>query len=265
MVNYNLINNESGQTTWVDDYGTQYWFLNGLLHQDHDLPAIIHSSGIQEWYQYDKLHRENDLPAILGIYCDREEEIHKEWYKNGILHRDNNKPARIHTYGSVQEWYKDGKLHRDNDLPAVINYDVSYPDLPICEWYKNGELHRDGDNPAISSFRHNEWYQFGKLHRENDLPAIQSFGNKLWFKNGLLHRDKIEYGHNPAVIIVTNGNKNYRGCIVPALDTQNRIHQEWWVSGKVIKIINMNDKCIDNVTKNDLNIYTKNFYNSNIY
>ena len=30
--------------------GTQKWYLNGKLHRENDLPAIIHSDGTQEWY-----------------------------------------------------------------------------------------------------------------------------------------------------------------------------------------------------------------------
>jgi hypothetical protein len=281
MIKQNLINHESANfwakydrskplsinevkgfhSTKVDEDGTKYWLLDGLIHRDNDLPAVIYLSGIQEWYQYGKLHRDNDLPAIIGVHLDIEEHIHKEWYKNGNLHRDNDKPALIHTYGTVMKWYKDGKLHRENDLPASIEFDTDFS-YQNCKWYKYGKLHRDGDNPAIDTFRHEEWYKDGKLHRDNDLPAIISFGNKLWFKNGLLHRDNdyTEHEQKPAVIIVTNGYKKYKNLSVPASDEQNKIHQEWWNDGKVIKLINMYGEFIDNVAENDLSIYSKKYF-----
>ena len=83
--------------------GNQYWYKNGHLHRDNDLPASIYPDGSQFWYQNGQRHRDNDLPA--AIYAD-----------------------------GTQHWYQNGKLHRDNDLPAVIREDGSQ------EWWENDTL-----------------------------------------------------------------------------------------------------------------------------
>ena len=44
--------------------GAQYWFKNGKLHRDNDLPAVIYADGTQYWYQNGKFHRDNDLPLL---------------------------------------------------------------------------------------------------------------------------------------------------------------------------------------------------------
>jgi antitoxin component YwqK of YwqJK toxin-antitoxin module len=81
--------------------GAQYWYKNGEIHRDNNLPAIITSDGSQCWYQNGEIHRDNNLPAIItsdGTQC---------WYQNGEIHRDNNLPAII-TSDGTQQWYKNG-------------------------------------------------------------------------------------------------------------------------------------------------------------
>ena len=36
----------------------QYWFQNGKLHRDNDLPAVVYANGDQIWYQNGKRHRD---------------------------------------------------------------------------------------------------------------------------------------------------------------------------------------------------------------
>jgi hypothetical protein len=49
---------------------SQYWYRDGLLHRDNDLPAITLNHG-------------------MGMY----------WYRDGVLHRDNGKPVSVTDYG----------------------------------------------------------------------------------------------------------------------------------------------------------------------
>ena len=70
--------------------GTQFWYKNGQLHRDNDLPAIIYPSGIQYWCQNGKFHRDGDLPAMIDSKGNR------AWYKEGKLHRDPNLKPRHH-------------------------------------------------------------------------------------------------------------------------------------------------------------------------
>ena len=88
----------------VDNCDNKYWYRNGNIHRDNDLPALICISGNRFWYQNDKLHRDNDLPAIINNNGDQ------YWYQNDKLHRDNDLPAIISVNGN-QYWYQNGQRY----------------------------------------------------------------------------------------------------------------------------------------------------------
>ena len=69
---------KDGTTRRKFQNGTKYWFKNGLLHRDNDLPAIVYTNGTKEWYKNDKPHRDNDQPAIIRANGT------KYWFKNGV-------------------------------------------------------------------------------------------------------------------------------------------------------------------------------------
>ena len=74
---------------------------NNILYRIHNKVAFIGSHGDQFWFYQGKIHRENDLPAILYTHGDR------VWCYKGKIHRENDKPAIIYPDGT-QEWYKNG-------------------------------------------------------------------------------------------------------------------------------------------------------------
>lgn len=76
-------------TTHADGTVNQFWYKNGLLHRDNDLPAVIGHDGTQMWYQDGRQHRGDDKPAIVRFNGSR------LWLVNGQQHRDNG-PAVIH-------------------------------------------------------------------------------------------------------------------------------------------------------------------------
>jgi hypothetical protein len=88
----------------TNEYGTQYWYLNGFRHRE-DGPAIIYSNGEQNWYLNGLFHRE-DGPAV--IYPNGTQ----EWYINGKCHREDG-PAIIYSDGT-QYWYLNGFRQHDN-------------------------------------------------------------------------------------------------------------------------------------------------------
>lgn len=49
----------------INNYYTQKWFKNCLLHRDNDMPAVIHGDE-RFWYQNGVLHRGPDKPAVTG-------------------------------------------------------------------------------------------------------------------------------------------------------------------------------------------------------
>jgi hypothetical protein len=76
--------------------GDEYYYLNNVLHQENDLPAVIKANGTRLWYKFGKLHRDNNEPAIID--CSR-----------GLL-----------------AYYKMDEPYRENNKPTVINCSMSY-------------------------------------------------------------------------------------------------------------------------------------------
>ena len=171
------------------------WMKGGLLHREHDLPAVQNGKRL-EYRRYGKLYRENNQPAII------QENGTQEWYDvNERLHRDNDEPAIVSEATGHREWYQHGMLlrvqypngqmqyydpqgllHRDNDLPAVDHPDV------LQMWYRHGQLHRDNDQPAVINHakKQREWFQNGVLHRDDGKPAMEddNEGSVAYFVHG---------------------------------------------------------------------------------
>ena len=108
-------------------HGAQWWYKNGKVHRDGDLPAIIWTDGTKEWCKNGRPHRNNDLPALI------QDDGTQVWCKKGLFHRNGDKPAIIYLSGT-QIWFKNGKYHRDNDKPAIIQADGTK------RWFKNGNI-----------------------------------------------------------------------------------------------------------------------------
>jgi hypothetical protein len=94
----------------------QYWYKNGMLHRDGDMPAIVYSDGTLIWYNHGQKHRDNDKPAVIYANGD------VLWYRHGIIHRGDDKPAVIYSNYTMQ-WYLDGIGNRLNDKPSSIYFD----------------------------------------------------------------------------------------------------------------------------------------------
>jgi hypothetical protein len=59
----------------------KYWYVNGKLHREADLPAIERVNGYKSWFVNGVRHRDNDKPAVEYLNGD------KEWWVNGRLIR----------------------------------------------------------------------------------------------------------------------------------------------------------------------------------
>jgi hypothetical protein len=108
----------------IDLGGNKSWYLNGELHRDGDLPAVVRANGYKEWWINGMLHRDNDLPALIKANGD------KEYWINRELHRSNDLPA-IELANGDKRWYVNGKKHRDNYLPAI-----EYTYEQVCNYYQ---------------------------------------------------------------------------------------------------------------------------------
>jgi hypothetical protein len=183
------------------------WLLDGKLHREHDLPAVIYADGGRLWYQYGCKHRDHGRPACVGV------EGACEWYQHGKLHRDDDRPARIIFVGN-RIWYQHGERHRDHDRPATIMITDTY------EWSQHGKVHRDHDRPSYFYQPGNlrAWHQHGKLHRDHDRPAItHADGSRTWVQRESNHCDL------PMLINVTACSWMYHGR---SLDEPDRAHRE---------------------------------------
>lgn len=157
------------------------WTLahNGMLHRDHDLPAVDWGDGMSfEWWHDGKLHREKE-PAIIDVH-----EGFRAWYVHGKLHRDGDKPARQRLNGD-KEWWVQDKRHRDGGKPAQITANGK-------QWWVHDKRHRDDDLPAVmvnyGGGTNMEWWVNGERHRDKDLPAVVSNYTREWWVRGRRHR-----------------------------------------------------------------------------
>lgn len=94
--------------------GKTYFKVNGKLHRDVDLPAVIDREGRLEWFRNNMRDRRNGLPAVVG-----KNNGYKEWWINGNLSRENN----LHTIENelgMCFWHKNNRKHR-SDGPAIIH------------------------------------------------------------------------------------------------------------------------------------------------
>ena len=146
----------------VDCYGTEHWYLEGVLHRAEG-PAVTTADGTQEWYFQGKRHRA-DGPAIVCMDGD------EFWYRDGKRHRLDG-PAILRSNGN-EFWYRDGLRHR-LDGPAIILpngadfWHLRSESVPSgskrCEhWYLHGESVSDLN---IVSIRIQRWYRMRKIRK----------------------------------------------------------------------------------------------------
>lgn len=71
--------------TGIAEYpnGSKYWFLNGKIHRNNDLPAIENANGSKYWHLNGRLHKETG-PAIEFVNGN------KYWYLNGINYSEED-------------------------------------------------------------------------------------------------------------------------------------------------------------------------------
>lgn len=62
ILNYIYHREKNLTATYV--WGTKYYYKNGRIHRDKDLPAIEYSSGRKEYYKNGQRFREGNLPEI---------------------------------------------------------------------------------------------------------------------------------------------------------------------------------------------------------
>lgn len=95
------------------EYGSVYWYRNGLLHRE-DGPAAEYKDGEWEWYFNGELHR-NGEPAKISWTCEIE---YRDWYQHGKLHREDG-PARTDGDGNYA-YFLDGKELTEEEFNAYL-------------------------------------------------------------------------------------------------------------------------------------------------
>jgi hypothetical protein len=99
----------------TNKFSQKQWSKNGDLHREGDNPAVIYwdkQGEISHLYFYKNglVHRNKDLPAFSIKY---DKTIIKFWYKKNIQHRDGDLPAELWYQDeqiTVKKWYKNGQL-----------------------------------------------------------------------------------------------------------------------------------------------------------
>ena len=100
-------------TTRIDEYGDKFWYKNGELHRDNDLPSVVLSDERKEWHQNGLLHRENG-PAI----------IYKNLYIDHLKYRDDDSYVII---GDCEEYYLEGKEFTKEEYHKILKETDSLP------------------------------------------------------------------------------------------------------------------------------------------
>ena len=70
----------------INKNGTKVWWMNGKIHRDNNLPAIIYADGAKEWYQYGRRHRiktEDDIETTFQLLSTQTD-------PNGGIKTDND-------------------------------------------------------------------------------------------------------------------------------------------------------------------------------
>lgn len=190
---------------------------------EHEVDAF----GVQRWMLNGKLHREGDLPAMVSSKCCK-------WFFEGKLHRDGDLPAIECTNGG-REWWTNDLRHRDGDLPAVEHANGD------CEWWINNQRHRDGDLPAVERVNGDrEWYQNGRRIRILGRPTIvYANGTEAWTQSlasavtGRLTETQLPNGDREWFIINDFNNRRIRHRCddLPAVERADG-RREWWYLGQ---------------------------------
>lgn len=69
----------------IDTIGNQWWYKNGKLHRNGDLPAIIYTDGSQFWLKNGKYHRDDGPARISGISDGRPDGC-LQWFRNNYCY-----------------------------------------------------------------------------------------------------------------------------------------------------------------------------------
>jgi hypothetical protein len=82
-------------------FPARVWTLDGKLHREYDLPAVIYHNGTRVWCKYGRYHRGHGRPAIIHDCgtCN--------WYRHECPRRDHGRPTVIYAIG-VRVWQKVG-------------------------------------------------------------------------------------------------------------------------------------------------------------
>lgn len=117
-----------------DGSETKAWYVNGKLHREGDLPAVVYLNGTKLWYNNGKKHRENKSAVE---YADGD----TEWWLEGLRHCETG-PAL--TYNNCDGKHKEWWIHG-------IRYTKKEFQLFLEKKKLKKSLHKDLDNKLAQS------------------------------------------------------------------------------------------------------------------
>lgn len=97
----------------IDPEGNKFWFRDGVLHRDGDMPAVEMVDGSLIYMINGQVHRKDDLPAIIRASGA------KEWWKRGRRHRVGK--HAVETPLGKFEWWINGKRVKVIDMSKEMD------------------------------------------------------------------------------------------------------------------------------------------------
>jgi len=147
------------------NHSVEIWRLNGVIHREDDLPAIVVRSSDnqvvhQEWVKEGNQYRKNG-PAHL---FDDGVDTYEKWVPS-----NRNGPTISKTKNGVvfyEEWHNESGIWHRIDAPAIIERDLQTGHVIHEEWIYNGKPHRV-DGAAEIFYDANSGLITGKLYYKN--------------------------------------------------------------------------------------------------
>lgn len=169
----------TGKIEWEN--GDTHWSLNGYLHRENDLPAVIHANGTKEWWFHGKRHRGNHFPAIE--YSNGT----KEWYENGKRHRLDGpafkKGSQAYYYINGVEYFEVSQWKEIADLLLEKRKNnIGTPDVKVgtkIEFPDNTEIMEQLPEPLKPTPLTKKDIAFNSLKREGKEAAKRVAVSKL--------------------------------------------------------------------------------------
>lgn len=206
---FDFVYPSSYKHTYTEPDGSKYtvWKTKaGEYHNSSEPAKVVEKNKITEhyWYENGQLHRDDDLPAV--IKWNGTTKILEKWYYRGKRHRNGIEPAEIeygndgHVINEIRYYNDCATLHSlSNWQPSNENEFNRYIDDHIIK--ENATTYKWPEKTGtIEYVIRKGWFNNGKLHRKNGPALIHRLRNSdnpygwvEWYWNGKKYDTKNNY------------------------------------------------------------------------